>query len=48
MKTKHPVHITVFRVVNIDGDVKPPFFFPQNLRLNTEAYIKSLLEVVLP
>ena len=47
IKTKHPVHIMVFGVVTKDGDVMHPLIFPQGLKLNTEAYIKCLEEVVL-
>ena len=46
--TKHPVNIMVFGMVTSNGDVMPPFFFAHGLRLNTEAYIKCLEEVVLP
>ena len=37
MKTEHPVHIIVFRVVTSDDDVIPPFIFLLDLRLNTEV-----------
>ena len=30
-----------------NGDVMPPFIFPRSLRLNMEAYIKCLKELVL-
>lgn len=48
MKNKYPANIMVFGVVTSDGDVMPPFMFPQGLRLNTDGYIKCLEEVVLP
>ena len=48
MKTKYPVHITMFGVVISDGDVKLPLIFLHGLRLNTEAYIKYLEELVPP
>ena len=38
----------VWQVVNSNGDIIPPFIFPLDLRLNTEANIKCLKEVVLP
>ena len=37
----------MFRVVTSDGDIIPPFIFPQGLRLNTEAYIKWVKELEL-
>ena len=37
----------VFGVVTSDGDVMPPFIFPHGLRLNMEANIKCLEELVL-
>ena len=42
MNTKHPVHIMMFRLVIIDGDVMLLFIFPYDLSLNSEAYIKCL------
>ena len=48
MKTSHPVHIMVFRVVSRGDDVMPSFFFPHNLILITEVYIKYYDEVVIP
>ena len=38
----------VFGLVTIDGDVKPPFIFLHNFRLNMEVNIKCLSEVMLP
>ena len=46
MNTKHRVYI-MFGVVTSDDDVMYLFIFPRGLRLNTEAYIKSMEEVVL-
>ena len=37
----------VLGLVTSDGDVLHLFIFPCSLRLNTEAYIKSLEEIVL-
>ena len=47
MKTKHAIHVMVFGVVIIKGDIMPPFIFPKSLRLKTEAYANCLEEVVL-
>ena len=47
MKTKHPVHIKRFGAVTSDGDVIPLLIFSQGLRLNTEADINYLKEVVM-
>ena len=38
----------MFSVVANDNDVMPPFIFPHGLRINTETYIKFLVEVLLP
>ena len=46
MKTKHLVYIMAFGVVTSNYDVMPPVIFPYSFRLNTEAYIKCLVEVV--
>ena len=43
-----PSHIMVFGVVTNDGDVIPPFVFPHGFRVKTEAFMKSLEEVVQP
>ena len=37
----------VFGMVTSNGDIMPPFIFPHSLRLNTEAHIKYLEEIVL-
>ena len=37
----------MFEVVTSDNHVTPPFIFPHGLIFNTEAYIKSLDEVML-
>ena len=39
MRSKHPVHIRKFVVVNRDSDVMPPFILTHGLRLNMVAYI---------
>ena len=46
MKTKHPVHIMMFGVNSSDSDFTPQSIFPHGLRLNIEAYIKCIKEVV--
>ena len=48
MKNKYPVHTMVLRVVTNDCDIMPSFVFSYGPRLNTEAYIKCLEEVVPP
>ena len=48
IKTKHPIHIIVLRVITSNVDVMSPSIFPCCLTLNTEAYIKGLEELVLP
>ena len=47
MKSKHLVHIKLFGVVTIDGNVMFLFIFSHGFTLNTEAYIKWLGQVVL-
>ena len=47
MKAKHPVHIVVFGMVPRNGDFMILLIFSLSLRLNTDAYIKCLMEVVL-
>ena len=47
MKTKHIIYVMVFGVVTSDGNVMLLFIFPYGFRLNTVAYIKCLVEVVL-
>ncbi|XP_052832535.1 uncharacterized protein LOC128250757 [Octopus bimaculoides] len=53
IKIKHPLNIMkeIFTSASIyitsDGDVMLPFIFPHGLRINMEAYIKCLEEVVL-
>ena len=38
----------VFGVVTSDGDAKYPYNFSNRLKINTEIYIKFILEVVPP
>ena len=47
MKSKHPGHHMVFGVVTSNGDVIPLFTFQHGLRLNTETFIKCLVELIL-
>ena len=47
MKTKHPIHIRVFKLITSNGDAMPPLIFPYGLTQNTEGYIKSVKEVML-
>ena len=48
IKTKQPVHISVWGGVPNDGVVMSSFIFPYDHRLNTEAFIKWLEEIELP
>ena len=47
MRSKHPIYIMLFGVVTNNGNIMLPFIILHGLRLNTEAYIKCLHEVVL-
>ena len=48
MQTKFLATILVFGVVSSEGDVMPPHFFAEGLRLDTNGYIRVLSEVVKP
>ena len=48
MQTKFLATIMVFGVVSSEGDVMPPHFFAEGLRLDTNGYIRVLSEVVRP
>ena len=48
MHTKFPATVMVLGVVNNEGHVMPPHFFPQGLRVNSAAYIGVLGTVVKP
>ena len=47
IKSKHQVPITVFGVITNDGYVMPPFIFLNGFRINTNTYVKCLLELML-
>ena len=47
IKTKHPIHIMMFRVVTSNDNVMTPFIFPHDVTLKPQAYIKYLEKVVL-
>ena len=47
VKTKHPVHVTEFVEVTSDDNILHPFIFPHSFRLNSQADIKYLEDVVL-
>ena len=48
MKIKHPVHIMVLGVVTSNSNIMSPLIVPHGLRLNMDAHINCLEEVVLP
>ena len=48
MQTKFPATIMVFGVIESEGDVMPPYFFPKGVKVNTEEYLKVLKGHVLP
>ena len=48
MSTKFPASVIVLGVVSIDGDVMPPYFFLEGLRVAANNYIKVLKIVVKP
>ena len=47
MKIKYPVHIMMFGMVSSNSDIINLLMYLHGLRLNTEANIKCLEEVVL-
>ena len=47
IKTKRQIHIMIFAMVTSDSELMPSFIFPLGLRLNLEAYIIYLSELVL-
>ena len=48
MQTKFSQTMMVFRCVPCEGDVMPPHFFREGLRLNSDAYMELLIIVVKP
>jgi len=48
MHTKCPSSVMVLGVVSSEGHIMPPYFFPQGLRINADAYIDVLRTVVKP
>ena len=42
MQTKFPQTVMVFGCVSSKGDVMPPHFFREGLRLNSDAYVELL------
>lgn len=48
MHSKYPAHIMVLGVVSSEGDVMPPFFFSNGLRLGAVDYIQILETTVKP
>jgi hypothetical protein len=47
-QTKHPQSVMVFGLVASDGKKMPPFFWPKGTKINADAYIDVLQNVVLP
>ena len=47
MKTKHPAHLMMFRVVTSDENVIPSLFSSHSLKFNTESYIEDLVGIEL-
>ena len=48
MQTKFLQTVMVFRYVSSEGDMIPPHFFREGLRLNSDAYVELLNTVVKP
>lgn len=48
MHTKFPATVMVLGVISSEGDVMPPHFFENGLRVNTDVYVKVLRDVVKP
>ena len=48
MQTKFLKTVMLFGCVSCEGDVMPPYFFRECLRLNSDAYVELLITVVKP
>lgn len=48
MKTKFPTAVMVMGVVSNEGDIMPPHFFLRGSRLNADAYLEVLRQIVVP
>ena len=48
MQTKFVQTVMAFGCVSCEGDVMPPHFFREGLRLNSDAYMELLITVVKP
>ncbi|XP_054714652.1 uncharacterized protein LOC129224251 [Uloborus diversus] len=48
MHTKFPAAVIVLGVISSEGDVMPPHFFEEGLRINADGYIHVLETVVKP
>ncbi|XP_054710993.1 uncharacterized protein LOC129220586 [Uloborus diversus] len=48
MHTKFPAAVIVLGVISSEGDVMPPHFFEEGLRINVDGYIHVLETVVKP
>ena len=48
MHSKFPSSVMVLGVVSSEGDVMPPHFFVQGLRINADSYIETLATTVKP
>lgn len=48
MQTKFPLTVMVFGCVSSEGDVMPPHFFQEGLRLTSDGYVELLNTVVKP
>ena len=48
MKTKYPATVMVLDVVSNEGDIMTPHLFKQGLRVNADAYLDVLQNVVVP
>lgn len=46
--TKFPATVMILRVVSNEGHMMPLHFFPEDLRINSPAYIEVLETVVKP
>ncbi len=47
-RTKFPAQVMVLGVISNEGDVMPPYFFEQGLKVNTDVYLNVLNTVVKP
>ncbi len=47
-RSKNPAGVMVLGVISSEGNIMPPHFFPQGLKVNQDMYLDVLRDVVVP